>query len=423
MAYTVLLMMNGIVFVALLSRLVSVQEFAAWNWVLAMVGLLVFSDLYLFLSLQNAITRAISEKRTHRVALLFHNFLFLHAAVSLIFIPVLLPVIYFMPIPLEISSLSWISLGLMVSFFLASLAVPFLVVSSAYGGNGDTDLFSRTVLIRMIAQNAVVLLFLMIGGWVAIAIPVYFLVGLAGSGIVYWYCARYYGLKWRLPSKRKLRLTARLVLGEGQPIAWATLKVLDSIKINFNVALGLFFVSVTVMADYILISRLSTLVVSLMGSIMVPIVPRILTLRVAGDNKGLKDLVSKAVMLLVSFGVAASVGLVVFGGPASSLWAGRTIAYDPGYAGLIALAAFTQLMSTLFWNILMGFDEPFQLTMISLVSTIAYVLSLVLLIHQVAELALPLATAIGGTVFSLGAGWRTYQHIRVTSRNSQETGG
>lgn len=395
-------MVNGVVFIALLSRMVGVTEFAEWNWLQSSIGLFLITDFYLFIALQNRITVNFVEQKQAKSAQLASNLLFIELTLSVALIGAV-ALFYFVIFPDMNSAIRPELVGLFCFAMVVSLlGMPFSIVGAYYSGLGDTDYLNNFYLVKTVLQNIFILLMLWWGVSFQMAAGLFFVVGLAMLLGLHFYGIRRYNIRFRRISRKTMAITMALMLKGERALYWGMLRVGEAVRQNLSLFAGFFFLPAVAIADYALISRANSVVAMVASSVMTPMIPRLLVLQTNNDRDGITRITHKMLYAISIYGVFSIAFFTLFAGPIISMWSGRTITYDRFYVFLIALSGVFQVLQLVFWNLLVGLNKIRALMYFSLSSTVVLAIVFYGAIGRYAELAMPL-TIIASALFFVGS--------------------
>lgn len=398
---SLLSMVNGVVFIALLSRLVSVAEFAEWSWVTAAVGLFAVTDLYLLIYLQNFVTASAVRRQRRLVAFLFDN-LFVFEWILGIAVLALAGIVAAVLMAFHPEKLPQATLGLMFCALAVGLFSQALSMFGAYiNGRGDVDRLSAIMLAKTVWQNLVMLVLLGLGATFHVSAWAYFVAGLGFLAVFHYYGRRRFGRSSKPVTLRSLTLVLVFLWRRGRMAWWATLRIFDAVRQNILIFLGFLLLSNVIIADYSFVSRLNNIALIVAMSIFGPLVPRLLSMKERNDIAGVRGVVHRTVRYISFYAIASIVGFSALAGPVASFWAGREINYDTAYVIVIAISGAAQILQTLFWNILIGLNRVRELTIYTCTTTLLLAITLAVCLGRIGEMALPVATLVGAGAFSL----------------------
>lgn len=408
-------LLNGVVFIGLLSRLTTVAEFSQWGWVSSVVGMLAISDFYLLLFLQNLITRQFAQGRRRFADYVFRAMFWLQLLMAATLASTFLSA-YLLT---KCFGLNDHLVGAMTSIVLVATFAQLLsqglgIYGAYYGGRGDSDALNLMLLIKSIIQNVILLVTLKVGFGFEWGVVFFYISGPVLLSFIFIKGEKKYDPHKFWPSKKSLTWTVFFLWRRAKLSQWAALRVLDAVRTNIPLVLGYFFVQNAELADYIVLSRLNTAMTVLAGGVFSPLVPRILTLRVTGQTRALKKKIIDFIFPAILFCFAYLV-LMFFGADLiTSTWAGRAVVFANSLILLVALSGLSQLMQLLMWNFMLGLDDVSALLASSVISLIALSATLYLLLSVSKIYALPVSMVIGSICFVTISFYSSYLKINKT---------
>lgn len=406
-------LVNGVVFIGLLSRLTNVDDFAAWNWLNSAASIVAISDLYLLLYVQNLITRQSTMGRKRFGDYVFRNMFWLQLILAVVIVGAV-TIVYAtsksFKIPEQEAGLHLYTIAIAITAQLLSQGLG--IYGAYFGGRGDSDISNLMLLGKSIAQNLILIAALISGASFEVGAILFYISGpLILAAIFRQGENKYKPTQFRFSSRRLLWFIAYL-WKRAQFRHWATLRVLDAVRNNAPLAMGYFYVNSASLADFIFISRLNGVVVLVASSFFNPMVPRLLAMRVNSQTERLSKVVTASLIISTVFCVLYLLGMLISAEYIASLWAGRPVQMETTLVAIVTIAGLAQLIQTLLWNITLGMDDVAGLLVSSLAGTSLALAMLLLLLDEASVNALPISSLVGATVFSMCAFWMISRSIR-----------
>lgn len=393
----------AMLFVAVVSRMLGTKAFGYYVWITALPGMVVVFDMYLGLSFQNRLTEFVSTGDQEKGNRLIWGFLWGMLSVATIFIILgflVTLVLTVSGVRLGTSTVPPFVIWLgFVQVASVSLNVPLLVAGLGYNAHREVhrgaawalggDLFSKTIFIIALSLTASfttsVLVFSASTIFANCAITMRFMKT---------YYIHYIPASWSV-----VRTTFRELWRWGNAREWAGLRVVDGLFKNSDLIIGTFFISAGTIGNFALLDRLSNALMLAANAIYVPLVPALVSAAAVGEKHGMGRLSTNAKRLSVVGLVLFSLVFLSSGKWLASLWSGHRIEFPFLVVLLICVRTWTRVLSSLYWNILVGHKLIRGLLWITIASSVAYLLLYVVLIKNCGVLSIVVSHIVGQCIF------------------------
>jgi O-antigen/teichoic acid export membrane protein len=397
-------LINGAVFIALFSRLISVDDFAAWNWINSAVSMFCISDLYLMLFLQNLITRDFAKGRKKFANFIYSGMFVMQLgfagliALSFILVDKFVGVNTIFKI-VDIKIWKLFELALISQLISQGLGI----FGAYFSGKGDTDISNLLLLFKACIQNIILIVSLYFGLGFVFSTEIFFVIGPIILWIFHLYVKQVYSA-----GKFKLKLhhfgwILTYLWKRAQVLWWGSLRILNAIRDNIPLVVGYFVLSSISIADYALIIKLNTIALTVATGFFGALVPRILALQVQGNHKELRQMIIQVLGYSGIFGIFYIFGMIFFAQKIISIWVGRNINYETLYVFIIAFGGVLQIFQNMLWNIFLGLQWISRLVLVSFFSCLTICIVLMVLLNKCGAYALALSLLVGGLVFCVAS--------------------
>lgn len=408
---------NGVLFTGFLSRLVTVENFAAWSWINSAVGICAISDMYLLLFIQNLITRNFVLGKRKFADFMFRSMFILQllfAAILGAFVVVCLEFVR------ENKTLGYEDGGLLFLFVVA-LAAQLLsqalgIFGAYYSGRGDSDKSNLMLLIKSIAQNILIIFCCYVGASFEVSVLLFFISGPLFLALHYakgnaHYRPHAFQLKWR-----HIRWVLAYLWRRAKLPVWGTLRVVDAVRNNIPLVLGYFALNSTSIADYVFVSRLNVVALTVASGVFGSFIPKIVSMQIKNDKDELTKVVIKGVVVTTVLGLAYCLAMLLMADRITSIWAGREVLLASSFVLAVALSGVVQVIQSLLWNVVIGLNDIKALLKSSFLACVVTVGVLVVSIHTIDANALPISVFSGSVAFCIFA----IASVRSLSRNNSQ---
>ena len=408
---------NGVLFTGFLSRLVTVENFAAWSWINSAVGLCAISDMYLLLFIQNLITRNFVLGKRKFADFMFRSMFIL----QLLFAAVLGGfVVVFLGFIRESRSLGYEDGGLLFLFVVA-LATQLLsqalgIFGAYYSGRGDSDKSNLMLLTKAITQNILIIFSCYVGVSFDVSVLLFFISGPLLLALHYakgnaHYRPHAFQLRWR-----HIRWVLAYLWRRAKLPVWGALRIVDAVRNNIPLVLGYFALNSTSIADYVFVSRLNVVALTVASGVFGSFVPKIVSMQIKNDKGELAKVIAKGVVVTTILGLAYCLAMLLIADRITSIWAGREVLLASSFVLAVALSGVVQVIQSLLWNVVIGLNDIKALLRASFLACVVTVGVLVVSIHTIDANALPISVFSGSVAFCTFA----IASVRSLSRKSSE---
>jgi len=404
----------GLLFVALVSRMLGSELFGYYVWVTALPGMVVVFDMYLGLSFQNRLTELVATGDQEGRRRLTWGFLWGMLGISSLFIAlgflvtsVMTLTNLFMGTMRVPSFVVWLGFIQVVS---TSLNVPLLVAGCGYNAHREVhrgaawslggDLFSKAVFILVLSLTASF----------AASMIAFSIATVIGNCTITARFMRVYRIHYMPASWSIVRSAFHDLWTWGSAREWAGLRVADGLFKNSDLIIGTFFISAATIGDFSLLDRLSSALMLAANAVYVPLVPALISAGATGKEQGMNRLTSKAKCLSIAGLILFSIVFLSSGEWLASLWSGHRVEFSFLIVFLVCARAWTRVLSSLYWNILVGYNLIRGLLWTTVCSGIAYLMLYAVLIKSCGVLSIVVSQITGQFVFLGLAGGYLARH-------------